>query len=185
MGWTAAAVVAGSVIGGQAQKSAASKSARANLEQQRRALAFQREMTQKGVEALRAGRTETYAQGLRMMRQSQADIRESAARRGMDQYGSLAMGAQRGALAQGTQAAQQLQYQYARDIAALYGQQEFPMVMQAGPQGNWGADYAKLASAIAGGLNEGGGQGTASTPPAGQSFDDLDQGEAPASDGIA
>lgn len=184
MGWTAAAIVGSSLLGGRSQRRAQREASAANAAQQARALAFQREMTEKGAQALRQGRTETYSQGLRMMRKAQADIRQQAAQRGMDQYGSIALGAQRSALAQGTQAAQDLQYQYARDMASLYSQQDFPMIMRQGPQGNWGADYAKLAGAIAEGFG-GGGTETSTPPSGGSSFEDLDQGEAPASDGLA
>lgn len=145
MPWIIAGASIGSaLIGGSSQRKAAREAARANLEQQRRALAFQREMTGKAVDALKAGKQNTFLLGQRMAKQGGAAVEQRMMSRGMNPGSSMYMRAQRAMYGDVNQYMGQLESEYARSIAAAYTQQEYPMVMQQGPQGNWAADYGML-----------------------------------------
>lgn len=144
---TAAAGIGGAMIGASAQKSAARSAASANLLQQQRALAFQREMTEKGIQALESSELDANMIGERLMTQGMAQAYQAMAARGM-QTSTVGLGAQRAAAADAAFQAAQIRAQQGQAKAAIYGQQDFPMIMQQGPQGNMGADYGALGLAI-------------------------------------
>lgn len=136
--------VAGGYFGMKGQQSAAEEAARANLLQQEKALAFQREMNAKSIGYLEEGATDLARLGQRLTKQGAGQVRAEMMNRGINPASSMYLQAQRGMMADVNNYLLDQQYTRARDKAAVYQNQEFPMIMQEGPQGNWAADYAKL-----------------------------------------
>lgn len=145
MSWAA---LAGAAVGGyfgmKGQEKAAETAANANLMQQQMALAFQREMNQKSLGYLEGGETDLARLGMRLTKQGAGQVRQDMMNRGINPASSMYLQAQRGMMADVNNYLLDQQYNRARDKAAIFQNQEFPMVMQEGPQGNWAADYAKL-----------------------------------------
>ena len=143
--------VAGAVVGGLMQGRAQSRAARANRRQQEAALAFQEKQIQRGEqiakESFKFGRQAALAQAEKASREAEADL----ASRAYDPAGTIGLGMKR-ALATG--ASQEISRLYENigqmRMANLQGK-SFPMITQAGPQGNWAADAARLAMQLGGG----------------------------------
>lgn len=190
MGFTAVAMLGAAAIGGRSQRKAAKSAAAANLEQQRRALEFQREQAEKAVASIQAGRgrleaaTGLIGTSRETLLAGQVDASQYAKRRaiegvsridadllrqGYSNNSSLAMQAKAAMYRNVMESERDLVYKYASDIAgtyqteaqfkaqeyqsyaaeaAAYTNQSYPMVMTEAPQGNWAADYAKLAGQI-------------------------------------
>ena len=143
----AAASIGGSLIGASSQRRAARRAAAANAAQQRAALEFQKEMTGKAIAALDESEIDANMIGERLMRQGMAQAYQGAAARGMASS-TVALGAQRAAAADAAYQAAQIRAQQGQARAAVYQQQDFPMMLQEGPSGNRGADYGALGLAI-------------------------------------
>jgi hypothetical protein len=149
MGWgQIAGAVIGAKIGGDAQSKAAREAAAANLEQQKRALAFQREMNQESLAQLEGGYTDLQQLGRRMAIQGMGQVTANLMGRGINPASTMGLNLQRGMLADVNYKILDDSYMRARDRAAIFQNQEFPMVMQEGPQGNWASDYAALGMAL-------------------------------------
>ena len=150
--------IAGAVVGGVMQGRAAKKAARANIRQQEAALAFQEKQIQRGEKiakgAFKFGREAALAQAERASREADAAL----AARGYDPAGTIGLGAKRALMSEAAGGVQQLYQNIAQMRMANLQGQSFPMITQAGPQGNWAADAARLAmmsQAGAGGLTKG------------------------------
>jgi len=138
-------LVAAAAVGGIMQSRAASRAARGNIAQQQASLGFQEEQIQRGEkiakESFKFGRQAALAQAEKATREAEAAL----ASRAYDPAGTIGLGMKR-ALATG--AAQEISRLYENiaqmRMANLQGQ-SFPMITQAGPQGNWAADAARLA----------------------------------------
>ena len=145
--------IAGAVVGGVMQGRAASKAARANKAQQAASLAFQEKQIQRGEKIAKAafkfGRQGALAQAERASREADAAL----AARGYDPAGTIGLGAKRALMSEAAGGVQQLYQNIAQMRMANLQGQSFPMITQAGPQGNWAADAARLAmmSQIGGG----------------------------------
>jgi len=149
-------MVAGAVVGGLMQGRAASKAARANIRQQEAALAFQEKQIQRGEKiakgAFKFGREAALAQAERASREADAAL----AARGYDPAGTIGLGAKRALMSEAAGGVQQLYQNIAQMRMANLQGQSFPMITQAGPQGNWAADAARLAMmSQSGGLTSG------------------------------
>ena len=150
--------IAGAVVGGVMQARAASKVARGNKAQQAASLAFQEEQIQRGEKVAKAafkfGRQGALAQAERASREADAAL----AARGYDPAGTIGLGAKRALMSDAAGGVQELYQNIAQMRMANLQGQSFPMITQAGPQGNWAADAARLAlmsQAGAGGLTKG------------------------------
>jgi len=140
------------------QGRAAKKAARANIRQQEAALAFQEKQIQRGEKiakgAFKFGREAALAQAERASREADAAL----AARGYDPAGTIGLGAKRALMSDAAGGVQELYQNIAQMRMANLQGQSFPMITQAGPQGNWAADAARLAmmsQAGAGGLTKG------------------------------
>jgi len=137
--------IAGAVVGGVMQGRAAKKAARANIRQQEAALAFQEKQIQRGEKiakgAFKFGREAALAQAERASREADAAL----AARGYDPAGTIGLGAKRALMSEAAGGVQQLYQNIAQMRMANLQGQSFPMITQAGPQGNWAADAARLA----------------------------------------
>ena len=137
--------IAGAVVGGVMQARAASKVARGNKAQQAASLAFQEEQIQRGEKIAKAafkfGRQGALAQAERASREADAAL----AARGYDPAGTIGLGAKRALMSEAAGGVQQLYQNIAQMRMANLQGQSFPMITQAGPQGNWAADAARLA----------------------------------------
>ena len=137
--------VAGAVVGGLMQGRSASRAARANTRQQEAALAFQEKQIQRGEKiakgAFKFGREAALAQAERASREADAAL----AARGYDPAGTIGLGAKRALMSEAAGGVQQLYQNIAQMRMANLQGQSFPMITQAGPQGNWAADAARLA----------------------------------------
>lgn len=181
----AAASIGGSLIGASSQRRAARRAQRANEAQQRKALKFQKEMTAKAIAALDESELDANMIGERLMKQGMAQAYQGAAARGMASS-TVALGAQRAAAADAAYQAAQIRAQQGATRAAVYQQQDFPMMLQQGPSGNRGADYGALGLAIGkmamgafdGGGSSGGGSegGLPAIAPDDQFFTHASQG---------
>ena len=151
-----ASAIAGAVVGGLMQGRAASKAARANKAQQAASLAFQEKQIQRGEKIAKAafkfGRQGALAQAERASREADAAL----AARGYDPAGTIGLGAKRSLMGDANKAVQELYQNIAQMRMANLQGQSFPMITQAGPQGNWAADAARLAMmSQSGGLTSG------------------------------
>ena len=137
--------IAGAVVGGVMQARAASKVARGNRAQQAASLAFQEEQIQRGEKVAKAafkfGRQGALAQAERASREADAAL----AARGYDPAGTIGLGAKRALMSDAAGGVQQLYQNIAQMRMANLQGQSFPMITQAGPEGNWAADAARLA----------------------------------------
>ena len=143
--------VAGAVVGGLMQGRAASKAAKANIAQQQAALAFQEKQIQRGEkiakESFKFGRQAALAQAEKASREAEAAI----ASRAYDPAGTIGLGMKRALATGASQEISRLYENIAQMRMANLQGQSFPMVTQAGPQGNWAADAARLAMQLGGG----------------------------------
>jgi glutamate synthase domain-containing protein 3 len=137
--------VAGAVVGGLMQGRAQSRAARANRRQQEAALAFQEKQIQRGEKiakgAFKFGRQAALAQAEKASREAEAAI----ASRAYDPAGTIGLGMKRALATGASQEISRLYENIAQMRMANLQGQSFPMVTQAGPQGNWAADAARLA----------------------------------------
>lgn len=138
--------VAGAVVGGVMQGRAAKKAAKANIAQQQASLEFQEKQIQRGLKdlgaAFRFGREGVLAETERQRR----DIEAGLEARGIDPASTMGLGARRAASADAAKAISDLYANIGQMRAGMYTGQQFPMIMQQGPQGNWAADAARLAT---------------------------------------
>jgi hypothetical protein len=143
--------VAGAVVGGLMQGRAQSRAARANRRQQEAALAFQEKQIQRGEkiakESFKFGRQAALAQAEKASREAEAAI----ASRAYDPAGTIGLGMKRALATGASQEISRLYENIAQMRMANLQGQSFPMVTQAGPQGNWAADAARLAMQLGGG----------------------------------
>jgi hypothetical protein len=149
-------IVAAAAIGGVMQAGAASRVARGNRAQQAASLAFQEAQIQRGEKVAKAafkfGRQGALAQAERASREADAAL----AARGYDPAGTIGLGAKRSLMGDANKAVQELYQNIAQMRMANLQGQSFPMITQAGPQGNWAADAARLAMmSQSGGLTSG------------------------------
>ena len=140
-----ASAFAGAILGGITQGRSAGRAARANIQQQEAALAFQEKQIQRGEKiakgAFKFGREAALAQAERASREADAAL----AARGYDPAGTIGLGAKRALMSDAAGGVQQLYQNIAQMRMANLQGQSFPMITQAGPEGNWAADAARLA----------------------------------------
>ena len=151
-----ASAFAGAILGGITQGRSAGRAARANIQQQEAALAFQEKQIQRGEKIAKAafkfGREGALAQAERASREADAAL----AARGYDPAGTIGLGAKRSLMGDANKAVQELYQNIAQMRMANLQGQSFPMITQQGPQGNWAADAARLAlMSQSGGLTSG------------------------------
>lgn len=160
---TAAAIAAtatagAAMYGAKKQAKAADSASAANLLQQQRALEFQKEMTEKGIGALDEGRLDAKQLTTEAIMRNTAEATQRMMDRGMGSS-SMAVQMNRAAAYDAAKMGAQIEADFAAKKAAVYGQQDFPMVMQQGPQGSWANDYGSLALGVGKMLMSGSGGG--------------------------
>lgn len=137
--------IAGAVVGNVLQAREASKARRANVRERERASAEQERDVQRQLKAQEAGFKFGRQAVLAESERAKRDIEAGLEARGMDAAGTIGLGAKRAASADAAKAIGDLYANIAQMRSATFQGLDYPMITQAGPTGNWGADFAKLA----------------------------------------
>jgi hypothetical protein len=150
--------VAGAVVGNVLQSRQAKSVAKGNIREARRAEAAQERDVQRQLKAQERGLKFGRQAVLADVEQQKRDIEAGLEARGMDAAGTIGLGAKRAASADAAKSISDLYANIAQMQSATFQGLDYPMITQAGPQGNWGGDFARLAlmsQAGAGGLTKG------------------------------